>query len=134
NFYTNVIHTVDGMDAKRWIRLVAIVGAYLLFRPLWIKFGAYVQEKEHEKPISTEDLEVMAGGKPKLTPNDIRGNPVRLPDDSESEDEAESTGAEWGKKARKRQRQVLRRILEQEEALLKEQQENEDDKDIQEFL
>ena len=53
NFYHNVTNILVGMDAKKWIRLVAVVGAYLLARPLLLKFGAYVQEKEHEKGIST---------------------------------------------------------------------------------
>jgi len=136
NFYTNVTNVLVGMDQKKWIRLVVVIGAYLLLRPWILKFGAYVQEKEHEKEITTEELEIMAGGKAKLSPNSLRGQ-VNLPDDSESEGEGEqpeATGADWGKKARKRQRQVLRRILEQEEALRKEQQEDDEDKDIQEFL
>ena len=134
NFYTNVTTTLDGMDSQKWIRLVAVIGAYFLIRPWIVKFGEYVQEKEHDKEIVTkEDLEIMAGGKAKLTPNDIRG-PTTLPDDSGSEDEGDATGPSWGKKARRRQRHVLKRILEQEEALRREQQADDEDKDIQEFL
>jgi len=132
--FTNVTSTLDGMDARNWIRLVIVIGAYFLVRPWVVKFGEYVQEKEHEKEIVTqEELEIMAGGKPRLTPNDIRG-PTALPEDSGSDEEGAATGPDWGKKARRRQRHVLKRILEQEEELRREQQADDEDKDIQEFL
>ncbi|KAG9247539.1 protein trafficking Pga2 [Calycina marina] len=137
NFMTNVVNTLDGMDSKKWIRLVIVIGAYFLIRPWIMKFGEWVQEGEHKKAenVTMEDLQIMAGEKPKLTPNDIRGNPTNLSEDTEdSEEESEATGANWGKKARRRQRQVLKRILAQEEALRLETDGDADDKDIKEFL
>lgn len=124
NFYHNVTHILDDMDATRWLRLVAIVGAYLLFRPLILKFGAKVQEAEHEKEVKFEEEKKK---KAKISANALRGN-----DSEDDEEEVEVTGAEpqWGKKARKRSKKVVREILEAQERLLEE----DDNEDIKEFL
>jgi len=140
NFYTNVTGVLDGMDFQKWIRLVAVIGAYFLLRPYVVKFGEYIQAEEHAKQTTKAELAMMdlPGTKAKLQPNDIRGS-TTLPDDidedeEDEEDEAGASGTDWGKKARRRQRNVLQRILEQEEALRKEQQGDEEDKDIADLL
>ncbi|CRJ86987.1 hypothetical protein BN1723_000215, partial [Verticillium longisporum] len=45
-----------------------------------------------------------------------------------------ATGADWGKKARRRQREVLKMMMDAEEERLAQEQEDEEDKDIEEFL
>jgi hypothetical protein len=139
NFYHNITHMLDGMNAKRWIRLIAIVGAYFLLRPYLLKFGAKVQAAEHEKSIhGAEELDKKAAEKEerkaKLAAGNIRGEVVEVrdseEDDSEEEGEATANDVKWGKKARKRSRKVIREILEEQERLLEE----DDNEDIKEFL
>ncbi|KAI0205378.1 protein trafficking Pga2 [Astrocystis sublimbata] len=128
----NVTSSVTNMSAQQWIRLVAIVGAYALLRPFIIKLGAKHSGKEFEKAQQdTADL----------TPNEIRGE-LGIPDESDDDDdknmpgaaEAGATGADWGKKARKRQRRMIKQLLDAEEARLHETFDEQEDKDIAEFL
>lgn len=133
NFYRNFFGMWDGMNVIRFIRMVAIVGAYFLLRPYLMKIGEYLQGKQHEKEIDTDEL---AGPKAKISPNQLRGaggKEVEIPD-SDEEEEAEGTGADWGKKARKRQRQLVKKVLEEDEKRRRELQEDDEDKDIQEYL
>ncbi|KAJ8123246.1 hypothetical protein ONZ43_g758 [Nemania bipapillata] len=116
----------DSMSAQQWIRLVAIVGAYALLRPYVIKMGAKYQEKQFEK-AQQEDTT-------KISPNQLRGE-LGIPEDSEDDDEeAETTAADWGKKARKRQRNMIKQLLDAEEKRLQETLDEQEDKDIEEFL
>ncbi|KAK3402896.1 protein trafficking Pga2 [Sordaria brevicollis] len=129
----NIKGTFASMTAEKWIRLVIIVGAYALLRPYIIKLGGKAQMKQHEE----ESAEAMRGT---ISPNELRGQKamVRLPgEDSDSEDDeanGESSAADWGKKARKRQRMVIKKLIEAEEDRLRESKEEEEDKDIEEFL
>lgn len=124
-FTTNIKGTFDGMSAEKWIRVVIIVGAYMLLRPYIIKLGEKSQMKSHEKAEEQPLADV--------TPNQLRGQ-VDIPEDSDDEPEGGSTAADWGKKARRRQRNVIKKILDAEERRLREEQEDEEDKDIEEFL
>ncbi|KAK3499158.1 protein trafficking Pga2 [Neurospora hispaniola] len=130
----NVVGTFANMTAEKWIRLIIIVGAYALLRPYIIKLGGKAQMKKHEE----ESAEALRGT---ISPNELRGQKamVRLPgEDSDSEDDeaqnGESSAADWGKKARKRQRMVIKKLIEAEEDKLRESKEEEEDKDIEEFL
>jgi hypothetical protein len=127
NFQNNALHMFDGWNWKRWIRLVAILGAYLLFRPYMEKWASKLQGKEHEKDVDFYE-EATKG---KLSPNTLRGGPVA---EEESEEEAETSATDWGKKARKRQRQMERRKLEAEEKKRLDAEGDAEDKDIREYL
>jgi hypothetical protein len=130
NFQRNVTDAFYRMTPEKYIRLVAIIGAYALIRPYVMKLGSRFQTKEHEKEVDPKEMAAAAA----ISPNSFRGQ-VKVPEDSdEDEAEAQVTGADWGKKARKRQRQMVKRILEAEEKLRREQQEDDEDKDIEEFL
>ncbi|KAI1813957.1 DUF1531-domain-containing protein [Poronia punctata] len=129
----NVGMTFTNMTLQQWIRLVAIVGAYALLRPYIIKLGAKHQEKQFEK-----DQQEIA----EISPNQLRGQ-LDIPDPSDDEDEegeggegttGQSTGADWGKKARKRQRNMIKQLLDAEEKRLHETFDEQEDKDIEEFL
>jgi hypothetical protein len=135
NFTHNIVHMWDGMTAIKYIRMIAVVGAYILLRPYIAKFGERFQEKQHEKELDPYE---MGEQKAKLSPNALRGvggKAVEL-EDSEGEEEGEGTAADvkWGKKARKRQRMSIKKLLEEKERLLQEQQEDDDDKDIAKYL
>ncbi|RFU29718.1 hypothetical protein B7463_g6591, partial [Scytalidium lignicola] len=129
NLRTNLSNTFDGMTVTNYIRMIAIVGAYLLIRPYIMKLGAKIQEKEHEKQISAEETNPA---KAKISPNSLRGK-VEIPDDTDEEEDPDTSGANWGKKARKRQRNFVKRMLEEEERRAKEIEDALDD-DIKEFL
>ncbi|KAI1117229.1 DUF1531-domain-containing protein [Nemania sp. NC0429] len=123
----NVGASFDSMTAQQWIRLVAIVGAYALLRPYVIKMGAKYQEKQFEKAQQEEAAHI--------SPNQLRGE-LGIPEESDDEDgdEGETTAADWGKKARKRQRNMIKQLLDAEEKRLQETLDEQEDKDIEEFL
>ena len=127
NFQNNALHMFDGWNWKRWIRLVAILGAYLLFRPYMEKWASKLQGKEHEKDVDFYE-EATKG---KLSPNTLRGGPAA---EEESEEDAETSATDWGKKARKRQRQMERKKLEAEEKKRLDAEGDAEDKDIREYL
>jgi hypothetical protein len=131
NFVSQVGIAYSNMTPEKYIRLIAIVGAYALLRPYIMKFGSRFQSREHEKDVDEDEMAAAAA----ISPNSLRGQ-VQVPEDSDSEEDEDGkpTGADWGKKARRRQRQLVRRVLEAEEQLRREQQEDDEDKDIQEFL
>lgn len=139
NFFRNLYHMWDGMTLIKYIRMIAVVGAYLLLRPYLEKLGAKIQAKEHEKEIDAYDIATADGeGKGKISPNMLRGaggKVVELPaEDSESEEETTGADVKWGKKARKRQRATVKKLLEDQERLRMEEDGDEDDRDIMEHL
>jgi hypothetical protein len=124
NFYYSFQDTANSMSLSRWVRIIAIVGAYLLLRPWILKLAAYGMDKDLAKETAPKEAAA------KISPNSLRGG-VDAPEDSEDEEqEGETTGADWGKKAKKRQRDVLKKILEAEELLRKE----DDDDEMKKFL
>ncbi|KAI1462333.1 DUF1531-domain-containing protein [Annulohypoxylon moriforme] len=127
-FSHNVTESFTQMTAKEWIRLVIIVGAYALLRPYIIKMGAKHQEKQLEKQFKEEE-ERQA----QISPNQLRGE-IGIPEDSDDDEQAETTASDWGKKARKRQRNMIKKLLDAEEKRLQELQEDEEDKDIEQYL
>jgi hypothetical protein len=124
---TGLRETWESLNLHRMIRLVIIIGGYLLIRPYLIKLTGKAQMEQHER----EDRE--AKKRAEISPNELRGMRVTA-DIPDAEEVDTSTSTDWGNKARKRQRQALRKMLEAEEKRLEELQEDEDDKDIEEFL
>ena len=141
----NLNESFSALDAKQWLRLVIIVCGYMLLRQYLVKFGMKQQEKALEKQSAEDEKAAMS-------PNYLRGQ-AGIPDDSDDEDEAAAlagkmitgkkpkepesaaaTAADWGKKARRRQRNVMKKMLDAEEERLRSLQEEEEDKDIAEFL
>lgn len=141
-FTRNLRGTLEGMSPEKWIRIVIIVGTYMLVRPYLLKLGGKVQMNQHEKEAAEAEAEAEA--KAKLSPNELRGHKIQIPedsDDSDAEGEGEGEGkkssssaADWGKKARRRQRTMVKKLLDAEEKRLQELQEDDEDKDIEEFL
>ncbi|KAF2256999.1 DUF1531-domain-containing protein [Trematosphaeria pertusa] len=128
NFTRNFSAAFTNLDAKGWIRIVMIVGTYALLRPYLMKLGAKMQEKQHAKE-SAESGEIH--------PNELRGQgKVEIPGvgDSDEEDEEEEKVGQWGRKARVRQRKFIRDALAKEEERLRDEQEAESDKELEEFL
>jgi hypothetical protein len=140
NFTRNAIHMWDDMTLLKYIRLVAIVGAYALLRPYLMKWGEKLQAKELEKELDPYEMATANGkhGEGKISPNQLRGAGGKVVEleGSDSEEEGEGTAADvkWGKKARERQRAVVKKILADEEEVRRQLQEDDEDKDIQEYL
>lgn len=143
-FTTNLAKSFEGMSPTHWIRVVAFVGAYLLLRPYLMKLGAKVQTSQLEKEAAqsaaaAEEKEKAKKQRAAMSPNDLRGGRKAIPaEESDSEDEqvpaGQASGADWGKKARKRQKVMIKKLLSAEEERLQKLQEDDEDKDIEEFL
>jgi hypothetical protein len=130
NFLRNSKGAFNGMSPKQWIRLTVIVCAYLLLRPYLLKLGAKVQERQMEKAARESAVDPDT----KINANYLRGGAkkIDIPGvDSDSEEEAK--GEQWGRKARLRQRKVVKRAMEIHEQNLRDKG-NESDKDIEDLL
>ncbi|KAJ4297966.1 hypothetical protein N0V90_005865 [Kalmusia sp. IMI 367209] len=131
NFVRNITGSFTRLKPEGWIRLVMIVGTYCLIRPYLMKLGARAQERQHAK-----DAAAQAGSGTEVHPNELRtGKKFAIPGvESDGEEEEEAKPAEWGKKARVRQRKFIRETMEKEEQRLQDEQEQEDLKDIADLL
>ncbi|KAF7676234.1 hypothetical protein GT037_005739 [Alternaria burnsii] len=69
----NSIKSFEDMTAQRWVRIIAIVGAYLLIRPYLLNAAAKKQKQQLEK--EAEDLGL--GKSEALDANDFRDMPLR---------------------------------------------------------
>ncbi|KAI5865463.1 DUF1531-domain-containing protein [Durotheca rogersii] len=126
-FVQNVGESFSSMTPQHTIRLVVIVGAYMLLRPHILRFTAKRQEKQLAEQIEREE-------QAEISPNQLRGQ-IAIPEDSDDEQQpAEASATDWGKKARKRQRNMIKKLLDAEEKRLQELQEDEEDKDIEQYL
>ncbi|OAA66069.1 hypothetical protein ISF_03907 [Cordyceps fumosorosea ARSEF 2679] len=126
NASNNLQETFTKMTLQGWIRLTVIVGGYLLLRPYILKLSVKTAVSKMEEEDERERAKAAA-----MTPNELRGAKQQLEEHLE-DDNGEGTGADWGQKARVRQRTMLKEMLEAEEQ--RRMEEEEDDKDIAEFL
>jgi len=148
NLTHNLTHMFDGMNNTRYIRVIAIIGAYFLLRPYVMKLGERMQKKEFEKEVDPHFL-AKGGKKAAISPNVLRGfkgQEVPLDEVEEERDDVVPGGKEagtdggdgdkanWGKKARKRQRGLAKKVLEEQEKRRLEAEGDEEDKDIMEHL
>lgn len=124
----NLTASFKSMTAQQYIRLVAIIGAYCLLRPYVLKMIGKEQAKQMEEQEKKQA---------EITPNQLRGQKIEIPEDSddeEGEEQTQTTAADWGKKARKRQRHMIKKLLDAEEKRLEQLQEDEEDKEIEQYL
>ncbi|VUC21162.1 unnamed protein product [Clonostachys rosea] len=136
NMSNNLHSTFANMTVHGWIRLIVIVGGYMLLRPYALKYlGKRQFESMEEQERKDREEEEKRGAK--ISPNQLRGQngaTVNLDEDEEEffeEDEGKSSATRWGQKARIRQRTMIKDLLEREE---RRRQEEEDDKDIEDLL
>ncbi|KAF8443350.1 protein trafficking Pga2 [Terfezia claveryi] len=106
------------------LRLVIIVGAYLLFRPYLLKLTQKFQERDHARPVASGE----------------ESSPAAVGDSANestlAEDEEESDGEDmsWGAKARRRKRagkKAIKQLIDEEERRIAEE---ESDEEIAEFM
>ncbi|CAD6502068.1 BgTH12-02311 [Blumeria graminis f. sp. triticale] len=132
NLVRNVWGMWDGMRLRDYIRIVIIVGGYLLLRPYLLKFAAKIQAKQYAK-IPDTDASVNV----KISPNQLRGtSTVNSANNDLKDDENDriASGADWGTKARKRQKKAIEKFTEKEEKKGLEAQGENDDKEIMDLL
>ncbi|KAK7427133.1 hypothetical protein QQZ08_006402 [Neonectria magnoliae] len=125
NASNNLAATFSDMTTQNWIRMIVIVGGYMLLRPYVLKLAGKVAVRKMEE----QDEKEKATAKAKISPNELRGGAAE--DGTETDEQGDSTGADWGEKARTRQRVMLKQLVEAEELR---RQEEEDDKDIEDLL
>lgn len=129
NMSNNLHSTFTNMTIQGWIRLIVIVGGYMLLRPYalkWLGKRQFESMEEQERKDREEEEE-----RAKITPNQLRGEKGPAEFEELSDDEGESTASNWGAKARVRQRTMIKQMLEREE---RRRLEEEDDKDIEDLL
>jgi hypothetical protein len=66
---TNSIASFEGMTAQRWIRIIVIIGGYMLLRPYLLGFAAKRQKAQFEK----EADELGLGDDKVQNANSLRG-------------------------------------------------------------
>jgi hypothetical protein len=71
---TNSIASFEGMTAQRWIRIIVIIGAYMLLRPYLLGFAAKRQKQQFEAEAEELGLERDAGP----NANGLRGGNKKL--------------------------------------------------------
>ncbi|KAK6539594.1 hypothetical protein TWF694_009803 [Orbilia ellipsospora] len=125
---TNLSNTFANFRTTDYIRLIAVLGGYLLLRPYLQKLGAKLQERDHARAIDENEEDSMAatGAKARI----IAGEGHDLESDDEDNNDA---GDGWGQKQRARKRLEKARKKKEIEDRIK-AEEDEEDKDIQEFL
>lgn len=64
----NSIKSFEDMTVQRWIRIIAIVGGYLLIRPWLLSQASKVQKKQLDK-----EAEELGLGRDEPNANDLRG-------------------------------------------------------------
>ena len=141
-YAANVQHSartsLERLTPEQWLRLLVIGCGYALLRPYLLRLGGRHQAADHERaldPAEANDLQ-QASGKVVRDPRtgEIRER-IDVPEDTDSgSDGAGATGADWGKKARRRQRRVVRTLLEREEKRREMEAREESDKEIEDLL
>ena len=127
NLQRNVSNSVSRLSLKDYIRIVILLGGYALLRPCLLKLAGKFQARDHERELDPNEISSDAA----MPANSIRGQ-VQVPEDTDEEEESSATGADWGREARRRQREMIRKMLEAEEKKPVEGGED-SDKDIEEF-
>ncbi|TFB02141.1 hypothetical protein CCMA1212_005928 [Trichoderma ghanense] len=131
NASNNLQKSFTDMSLHSWLRLVMIVCTYLLIRPHVIKYSTKFAVKKLEEQEAKEKAEAQEAVA-KMSPNDLRGLNASAEFDVDADEGADGSSADWGSKARVRQRKVIRKLLEAEEKRRLEEEES--DEDIRDLL
>ncbi|GFP55286.1 hypothetical protein ACSS6W_009410 [Trichoderma asperelloides] len=128
NASNNIQKSFSDMSTQGWLRLIMVVCTYLLIRPHIIKYSTKHAVKKLEEQ-DTKDKQYAKEQVAKMSPNDLRGL-GSVEEDVDADEGADGSKADWGSKARVRQRKVLRKILEAEEQRRYEEESDEDVRDL----
>ncbi|KAM5466676.1 hypothetical protein MauCBS54593_005933 [Microsporum audouinii] len=131
NFTNNISTSVSNLTIQDYIRLVWIIGGYYFLRPYLDKGFRKLLDSGTAKREAEEAAAAETAGKAKMSANALRQGDTAGDSDEEEEDEGESTGvSNWGKSARRKQRNFMK-YLEQE---AERKRAEDDDKDIADLL
>lgn len=102
-----------------------------------MKLGGRFQASDHDREINDADEAVSPAA---ISPNTLRGQ-TDFPNESDSEEDAQGTvNTSWGRGARRRQRKMIKEMVEAEEQMKAEKDEEgeeegaDSDREIEEFL
>ncbi|KAF3921910.1 hypothetical protein ABW20_dc0101278 [Dactylellina cionopaga] len=123
----NLSQTFAASTRTDYIRLIAILGGYLLLRPYLQSLGAKYQERDHARANDGNEEDSMAATGKKSRVIVGEGHDLSDDDDDESDEEA------WGRKKRVQVRKEKARKQKEIEDRIK-ADEDEEDKEIAEFL
>ncbi|KKP04017.1 hypothetical protein THAR02_03868 [Trichoderma harzianum] len=129
NASNNLQKSFTDISTHGWLRLVMIVCTYLLIRPHILKYST----KHAVRTLEKQDEQDKAAAKEavaKMSPNELRGLNAGAEIDVDADEHADGTSADWGSKARVRQRKMLRKMLEAEERRRYEEESDEDIRDL----
>lgn len=130
NASNNLQKSFGDMSTHGWLRLIMAVCTYLLIRPHILKYSTKHAVKQLEKQDERDKAQAKEAVA-KMSPNDLRGLNSSAELDVDADEGADGTSADWGSKARVRQRKVLRKLMEAEE---QRRYEDESDEDIRDLL
>ena len=139
NFKQQLHGAFDRMTPERYVQLFLIVCAYILFRPRLLKIVEWLQGRNLERELDPNEARGMQRAAKNVV-RDPRDGSLReridVPEDTDSDSggEEKPVGTDWGKKARRRQRRVVRTLLEQEEQRKWDEQGADSDKEIEDRL
>jgi hypothetical protein len=125
NARNNLGDAFESMTIQGYIRLVAVIGGYILLRTYLLK-GAQKQGVRNLEKQEKQEKEQA-----KLGANEFRGVKEKLEELEDDDDDNVDSVPGWGQQARVRQRKAIKHLMEVEE---RRRQEEEDDKDIEEYL
>lgn len=127
-FQRQFVRSWNELDSRQLFRIAAIIGGYLLIRPIIVKFfekgHKSAMAKEDEKKKKKKKSKTVPAIAKKISPNTLRYGHLKglvdVSDDTDSEsEEAKKPATEEEKqdqKVRRRQRRVLRAKLDEDEA------------------
>ncbi|KAH8173974.1 protein trafficking PGA2 domain-containing protein [Sarocladium implicatum] len=127
NASRNLHEAFTSMTMQHYLRLVVIIGGYILLRPQLLKFVGRGAAKQMEKRDAMEKAAAQA----EISANQLRTGKAVVEEDEDEYYEGQGTGADWGAKARTRQRLMLKKLMEAEE---RRKEEEDEDKDIADLL
>ena len=109
---SNLSTSVLRLSLRDAVRLIMIVGAYtLILRPFLTKFSEKKQAEAFATATDPNSKKLTAA----ISPNALRGQIDEVMKESDDDEEdGKSTGVQWGKKARRRQRQIIQEAMDAE--------------------
>lgn len=131
NFRQQAKEHSTSLSTEGYIRLVVIVCGYCLLRPYLLKLGGRFQASDHERELDDASETVSPAA---ISPNALSGQ-IDIPDDSDSQEETQgTTSTSWGRGARRRQRKMIKEMVEADEKRKAQEEEVDSDQEIEEFL
>lgn len=99
-----------------------------------MKIGAKIQQKEYDRKAGPAEAGGQDGKAEDSSSQQMKQPSIPGVDSDSSDGEREGQGANWGRRARLRQRKIVREALAKHERKLQATQQTESDKEIEDLL